>query len=167
MLFRSQTALTAASGLTKQAVQQLLDQLETQGVLTRVPDPADRRAKRIALTTNEEGSSVLRFLDLASFKELPRPALLPGEISGLRWSGGAEEDADGEDSGKELAFNVTSARSPGDVYSYNLKTTKLTRWTNSGSPTDCMASRAGRTRAMSDTPASELVVAPAGYSLTA
>ena len=46
----SQTALTAASGLTKQAVQQLLDQLETQGVLTRVPDPADRRAKRIALT---------------------------------------------------------------------------------------------------------------------
>ena len=46
----SQTALTAASGLTKQAVQQLLDQLETQGVLTRVPDPGDRRAKRIALT---------------------------------------------------------------------------------------------------------------------
>jgi len=91
-------------------------------------------AKRIALTTNEEGSSVLRFLDLASFQELPRPALLPGEIAGLRWSGGAEDDTEGEESGKELAFNVTSARSPGDVYSYNLKTTRLTRWTNSASP---------------------------------
>ena len=92
-------------------------------------------ANRIALITNEEGSSVLRFFDLATLKELPRPALLPGEISGLRWSGGADDDADGEDAGKELAFNVTSARSPGDVYSLNLKSTKITRWTNSGSPT--------------------------------
>ena len=91
-------------------------------------------ARRIALITNEEGSSVLRFFDLDTRKELPRPALLPGEISGLRWSGGSDEDADDEGSGKELAFNVTSARSPGDVYAYNLKSTKLTRWTNSSSP---------------------------------
>ena len=91
-------------------------------------------ARRIALITNEEGSSVLRFFDLDTRKELPRPALLPGEISGLRWSGGADEDADDEGSGKELAFNVTSARSPGDVYAYNLKSTRLTRWTNSSSP---------------------------------
>ncbi len=91
-------------------------------------------AKRIALITNEEGSSVLRFFDLDTRKELPRPALLPGEISGLRWSGGGDEDAEDEGAGKELAFNVTSARSPGDVYAYNLKSTKLTRWTNSSSP---------------------------------
>lgn len=91
-------------------------------------------ARRIALITNEEGPSVLRFFDLDTRKELPRPALLPGEISGLRWSGGSDEDADDEGSGKELAFNVTSARSPGDVYAYNLKSTRLTRWTNSSSP---------------------------------
>ena len=46
----SQSDLTTASGLTKQAVQQLLDQLEAQSVLRRMPDPADRRAKRIELT---------------------------------------------------------------------------------------------------------------------
>jgi dipeptidyl aminopeptidase/acylaminoacyl peptidase len=98
------------------------------------------KAKRIAFITNEDGSSVLRFLDLETLAELPRPALLPGEISGLRWKGSndddAVEDADGKTAtGAELAFNVVSARSPGDVYSWNLATTKIMRWTNSGSPT--------------------------------
>ena len=46
----SQTALTAAMGLSKQAVQQLLDQLETGNYIRREPDPADRRAKRIIPT---------------------------------------------------------------------------------------------------------------------
>ena len=96
------------------------------------------RAKRIAFITNEDGASVLRFLDLNTLAELPRPALLPGEISGLRWKGGGEDDIGDTDSstaGGELAFNVTSARSPGDVYSWNIGTTKITRWTNSASPT--------------------------------
>ncbi len=94
-------------------------------------------AKRIAFITNENGSSVLRFLDLTTLAELPRPALLPGEISGLRWRGGFDDDSAGsgiEQSGAELAFNVASARSPGDVYSWNIATAKVTRWTNSGSP---------------------------------
>ena len=88
------------------------------------------KAQRIVLLINEEGSSVLRFLDLATFKELPRPALLPGEIDGLRWSGG---DDDEDSDGRELAFNIASARSPGDVYSWNLAANKLTRWTTSAS----------------------------------
>ncbi len=46
----SQAALTASMGLSKQAVQQLLDQLELAGVVRREPDPADRRAKRVVLT---------------------------------------------------------------------------------------------------------------------
>ena len=46
----SQTALTAQMGLSKQAVQQLLDQLETQGLVRREPDPEDKRAKRVVLT---------------------------------------------------------------------------------------------------------------------
>lgn len=46
----SQAALTASTGLTKQAVQQSLDQLEAHGVVRREPDPADRRVRRIVLT---------------------------------------------------------------------------------------------------------------------
>jgi DNA-binding MarR family transcriptional regulator len=46
----SQTALTERMGLSKQAVQQLLDLLEADGVLRRDPDPADKRARRVVLT---------------------------------------------------------------------------------------------------------------------
>ena len=46
----SQAMLTERMGLTKQAVQQLLDLLETDGVIARRPDPLDKRARRIALT---------------------------------------------------------------------------------------------------------------------
>jgi dipeptidyl aminopeptidase/acylaminoacyl peptidase len=91
------------------------------------------RAGRIGLVTNENGSSVLRFLDLESFKELPRPALIPGEISGARWRAGGGDEGDEEGDGKEFAVNIASSRSPGDVYSYNIDTKKLTRWTNSAS----------------------------------
>lgn len=104
-------------------------------------------AKRIAFVTDEDGSSVLRFLDLESYAELPRPALVQGEISGLRWKGNVDDDnsvawviagdakVNKSDAGGELAFNVTSSRSPGDVYSWNVATTRITRWTHSGSPT--------------------------------
>jgi dipeptidyl aminopeptidase/acylaminoacyl peptidase len=96
------------------------------------------KAKRIAITTNEEGSSVLRFLDLETGKELPRPALLTGEISGMRWKG-ASDDADDspaesdKEPGTDIAFNLTSARSPGEVYSMNVVAPKVTRWTNGSS----------------------------------
>ena len=96
------------------------------------------KAKRIAITTNEEGSSVLRFIDLETGKELPRPALLSGEISGMRWKG-ASDDADDspaendKETGTEIAFNLTSSRSPGEVYSMNVAAPKVTRWTNGSS----------------------------------
>ncbi|MNC72616.1 hypothetical protein D3C75_1236900 [compost metagenome] len=40
-------------------------------------------------------------------------------------------------------------------------------WTNNGIPTSAMASSAGKILSMLVTPESELVVAPAGYSLAA
>ena len=86
------------------------------------------KANRIALLTNEEGSSVLRFLALDTFKELPRPALLYGVISGLRWN--VADDADGK-SGMVIAFNLVAARSPGAVFTFNVDTVRLIRWTNS------------------------------------
>jgi DNA-binding MarR family transcriptional regulator len=47
---RSQADLVKSMGMTKQAVQQLLDQLEANGVIRRVPDPKDKRSKRVELT---------------------------------------------------------------------------------------------------------------------
>jgi DNA-binding MarR family transcriptional regulator len=46
----SQSDLAARAAITKQAVQQFLDQLEQDGVVTRVPDTQDRRSKRVLLT---------------------------------------------------------------------------------------------------------------------
>lgn len=46
----SQSLLAERLGLTKQAVQQTLDQLEKTGLVRRAPDPVDRRAKYIVLT---------------------------------------------------------------------------------------------------------------------
>lgn len=46
----SQTVLTERMGLSKQAVQQLVDRLEADGVIRREADPADKRAKRVVLT---------------------------------------------------------------------------------------------------------------------
>ncbi len=81
-------------------------------------------AKRIAFTSNENGSDVLRFIDLGTLKELPRPPLVQGVIGGLHW----------RPRSTELAFHITSARSAGDVFSYDVQANRLTRWTNGNSP---------------------------------
>ena len=46
----SQSSLTARTGLSKQAVQQSLDQLERYGVLRRQVDPLDKRVRHIVFT---------------------------------------------------------------------------------------------------------------------
>ncbi|MEM7025306.1 MAG: MarR family winged helix-turn-helix transcriptional regulator [Pseudomonadota bacterium] len=45
-----QAELVRRMGLTKQAVQQLVDDLEREGVVLRLPDPHDQRAKIVAFT---------------------------------------------------------------------------------------------------------------------
>ncbi len=79
---------------------------------------------KIAFATNENGSSVLRFYDLTAMKELPRPPLLQGVIGGVEWRRGSDE----------VGFHVASARTAGDVFSCDLKTRKITRWTNGNNP---------------------------------
>ena len=81
-------------------------------------------ANRIAFITNESGSHVLRFIDLATRKELPRPPLFDGVITGLEWRPKSDE----------VGFTVTSAHSAGDVFSYDVKSTRLARWTNGNNP---------------------------------
>ena len=53
----SQSLLAERMGLTKQAIQQSLDQLEKLGLIRREPDPVDRRAKYVVLT--EQGLFVI------------------------------------------------------------------------------------------------------------
>jgi DNA-binding MarR family transcriptional regulator len=45
-----QSVLIERVGTTKQAVQQILDGLESEGVVERVPDPQDGRAKHVRYT---------------------------------------------------------------------------------------------------------------------
>src|ERR1700736_6303414 len=45
-----QAELVKRSGLTKQAVQQLLDELVAEGILARAADPADRRGNFVVFT---------------------------------------------------------------------------------------------------------------------
>lgn len=45
-----QSTLAERVGTSKQAVGQLVDDLEEAGVLARIPDPSDGRAKRIVFT---------------------------------------------------------------------------------------------------------------------
>jgi len=78
----------------------------------------------LAFVTNERGSSVLRFYDTKAGKELPRPPLVDGVISGLEW----------RPKSSEIGFHITSARTACDVFSYDVKANKLTRWTNGNNP---------------------------------
>lgn len=53
-----QVALIDRSGISKQAVQQLLDGLEAEGVVQRLPDPRDGRGKLVGYTS--KGLDALR-----------------------------------------------------------------------------------------------------------
>ena len=82
------------------------------------PSPDGRT---IAFVTNEEGLSVLHLLDTASGKEKPAPKLPLGLVFGLEWHG----------NGRDLGLVLSSARSPADVYSLDVTTGTLERWTES------------------------------------
>jgi len=75
----------------------------------------------IAFTTNEDGESVLR-LYTTKTRTVAVPEGIPsGIIGSLKWHA----------SGEDVAFGVTSARSPSDVYSLNIATHAVSRWTKS------------------------------------
>lgn len=75
----------------------------------------------IASVTNEDGISVLRLLDARTGKELPAPQLPNGVIGGLSW----------HQQINELAFTLSTAKTPSDVYSYNPHSGVVERWTYS------------------------------------
>lgn len=53
-----QAAVAQALGISKQAVQQLVDELEAEGVVRRVANPADARGKLVVLTAR--GAEAIR-----------------------------------------------------------------------------------------------------------
>ncbi len=77
--------------------------------------------RTIAFETNEEGLSVLHLLDTATGQEKPAPTLPAGLIGGIEWHG----------NGRDLGLVITSAHSPADVYSVDVTTGKVERWTES------------------------------------
>ncbi len=77
--------------------------------------------KTIAFVTNEDGISRLHLLDVKTRKERAAPNLPVGIIGGLEW----------HENGRDLGFNLNSARSTTDVYSLDTKTGAVERWTQS------------------------------------
>jgi len=77
--------------------------------------------KTIAFVTNEDGFGVLHLLDTKTGKEKPVPVLPKGVISGVTW----------HKNNRDLGFNLSSARSSSDVYSLDVQTGKVERWTYS------------------------------------
>jgi dipeptidyl aminopeptidase/acylaminoacyl peptidase len=77
--------------------------------------------KTIAFTTNEDGFGVVHLLDTKSGKEKPALQLPAGLLFGVKW----------HHNGRDLAFGVTGSRSATDVYSVDVTTGKVERWTTS------------------------------------
>jgi dipeptidyl aminopeptidase/acylaminoacyl peptidase len=78
-----------------------------------------RDGKTIAFVTNEDGFGVLHLLDTASRKERPVAGIPKGVISNLSW----------HQNNRDLGFSLSWARSSSDVYSLDIKTGKIERWT--------------------------------------
>uniref|UniRef100_A0A832H3U2 S9 family peptidase n=1 Tax=Oscillatoriales cyanobacterium SpSt-402 TaxID=2282168 RepID=A0A832H3U2_9CYAN len=77
--------------------------------------------KLLAFVTNEAGISVLHILDTKTRREKGVPKLPNGLILGVKW----------HPNNQDLGFTLTSARSNADVYSLNVTTNQLQRWTES------------------------------------
>lgn len=77
--------------------------------------------KTIAFLVNEDGVETLRLMDTGTKKELSRPQLFEGSVTGIQW----------HNNGVDLGFNLVSARSPSDVYSLDVTSGKVERWTHS------------------------------------
>jgi dipeptidyl aminopeptidase/acylaminoacyl peptidase len=77
--------------------------------------------KTVAFVVNEDGLGKLHLLATDTGKEKPVPELPPGTVGRLKW----------HQNGKDLGFGLVSARSPADVYSLNVETGKVERWTES------------------------------------
>ena len=75
----------------------------------------------LAFVANENGASVLHLLETATGKARSLPELPVGLMRGLQW----------HRNGRDLGFTLMSARSNADVYSLDVVTGEIQRWTES------------------------------------
>lgn len=80
-----------------------------------------RDGKWLAFVTNEDGASVLHVMSTNNRREKSLPKLPTGLIIDLAW----------HPNSRELGFTLVSARSTADVYSLDITTNKVERWTES------------------------------------
>ncbi len=76
---------------------------------------------KAAFTVNENGFSRLYLLDMASNQYQPVKALPIGQISSLKFNS----------AGDQLGMVINTTETPGDIYTLNLASEKITRWTYS------------------------------------
>ncbi len=80
---------------------------------------------KIALSVNEEGYGILHLIAVdgdtlkQGGKEIPVPSLEKGQVSGLRW----------HKNNRDLGFEFETSRTPSDVYSLDVVSGKVDRWT--------------------------------------
>lgn len=77
--------------------------------------------KRIALATNENGISKLHLFDTQTRKRKPVEGVPVGVLGGLEW----------HENNRDLGFVLASARATADVYSLDVESGKIDRWTKS------------------------------------
>jgi dipeptidyl aminopeptidase/acylaminoacyl peptidase len=73
----------------------------------------------VALIVNRGGRGVLELYGADTLHPRETPALPSGTVSGVVW----------HENSRDLAFNLNSAQSPSDVWSIDLATRRLVRWT--------------------------------------
>lgn len=77
--------------------------------------------KLLAYATNEDGIGKLYLMDTNTQKTIKQPELPVGVLSNLRFSPDSSQ----------LAFGMSTAQFPTDVYAMNVTSSQLTRWTDS------------------------------------
>jgi dipeptidyl aminopeptidase/acylaminoacyl peptidase len=108
--------------LVRMDLQTKLTQVLTPDIAWNVEDfDLSPDGKTIAFITNEDGVGKIHLIEAKSGKKLRGPKLPLGIPSGVTW----------HENGRDLAFSFNSAKSPTDAYSYDVKTGKLERWTES------------------------------------
>ena len=75
----------------------------------------------LAYVTNEDGYSKLHLRDLRTRRALPQPELPTGVVGGIKFS----------PDGRSLAITMSTPRSSGDVWTWDVAGGGLTRWTES------------------------------------
>src|SRR5581483_3091979 len=80
-----------------------------------------RDGRFLAYTVNEAGIQSLHVMDTSNASNVRVPALTSGMVVGLGWRPNSHE----------LGVTITSARTPADVYSVDLDSGRVERWTTS------------------------------------